>query len=43
MACQGVLACKYAILDPLDKLGPFINKLQLFITVYKKENTIQTE
>ena len=43
MACQEVLACKYAVLNLLDKLGPFINKLQLSIIVYKKENAIQIE
>ena len=43
MAYQGVLACRYAVLNLLDKLSPLINKLQLSITVYKKENAIQIE
>ena len=43
MACQGVPAYRYAVLDLLNKLGPLINKLQLFIMAYKKENAVQTE
>ena len=43
MAYQGVLAYRYTILDLLDKLGPFINKLQSSIIVYEKENAIQIE
>ena len=38
MSCQGIPAYQIAILDPLDKLGPFINKLQSLITAYKKQN-----
>ena len=43
MACQGVPAYRYAVLDLLNKLSPLINKLQSSIIAYKKENTIQTE
>ena len=42
MACQGVQAYRYTVLDLLDKFSPFINKLQLSITAYKK-NAIQTK
>ena len=43
MAYQGVLACKYAVLNLPDKLSPFINKLQSSLTAYKKENAVQIE
>jgi hypothetical protein len=42
MACQGVPACRYAVSEPPDKLGPLFNKLQSLITVYKKENEVDT-
>jgi hypothetical protein len=40
MACQGVPACRYAVSEPPDKLGPLINKLQSSIAAYEKENEV---
>jgi hypothetical protein len=38
LACQGVPACRYALADPPQDLGIFINKLQSSITTYEAEN-----
>jgi hypothetical protein len=40
LAYQSVLACRYALANPLQDLGIFINKLQLSITTYKVENPL---
>ncbi|KAI1005023.1 hypothetical protein K3495_g3196 [Podosphaera aphanis] len=37
-ACQGVPACRFAVLDPPSSLGAFVNKLQSSIIAYEKEN-----
>jgi hypothetical protein len=39
IACQGSPACQYAVLDPPSNLGGLINKLQLSITTYEKEQS----
>ncbi|KAI6247043.1 hypothetical protein HI914_05110 [Erysiphe necator] len=38
-ACQGVPACKYAVVDPPENLGALLNKLQSSVIAYDKENS----
>ena len=40
MACQGVLICRYAVLDLPADFSELINKLKLSIIIYKKEQSI---
>src|SRR6202042_851203 len=42
-ACQGVLACRFAVSDPPPGIGPLINKLQSSIITYEKEQKLETE
>jgi len=36
-ACQGILACRYALSDPPKDIGELVNKLQSAIIAYEKE------
>jgi len=39
-ACQGVPACRYAVVDPPTDFGTLLNKLQSSITAYEKEQQL---
>jgi hypothetical protein len=41
-ACQGHVACRYAVSDPPARFGDLINKLQSSVTTYEKEQSLNS-
>ena len=43
ISCQEISACRYAVTNSFSEIKSLINKLQFFIMIFEKENSILTQ